>query len=128
MKKQITLFSLALAMSMALGSASQARTIDKRELEALKEMVPSEQLIQRCELETIDRLNADRVVAYTFGPMTYDDHHLEAPGAAYRQHGKWYRLSYSCTTSEDRMDVVKYSFKKGDRIPKEKWDQYNLFD
>lgn len=129
MKKQISILSLALLALVVMDHGSQALAIDKREMNALKEMVPEEQLIQRCELETLAQLNADRVVAYTFAPMEYEfsKNHMEAPGAAYRKGGKWYRLSYSCTTSEDRMDVVNYSFKKGDVIPEDQWGEHNLF-
>ncbi|PLW78186.1 DUF930 domain-containing protein [Cohaesibacter celericrescens] len=131
MKKQITLFVsrafLALIVLMAIGHAGTAHALDKRTLNALKQMVPEEQLIQRCELEAMDKLNAARIVAYTFEPLEYGDTKLKAPGAAYRKKGDWYRVSYSCTTSEDRMEVVQFSLKKGDKIPKQDWEQYNLF-
>ncbi|WP_319532955.1 DUF930 domain-containing protein [uncultured Cohaesibacter sp.] len=137
MKHQISILSRsmkaasALALTflalVAMDHSSEALALDKRVLSALKDMEPSEQLIQRCELETLSKLDADRVVAYTFEPMEYTDNHLEAPGAAYRKGGDWFRLSYSCTTSEDRMEVVKFSFEKGDKIPEEDWGDYNLF-
>ena len=127
MKKQISILSFALLSLVAMDIDGRALAVDSRALNALKDMVPEEQLIQRCELETLDKLNAERVVAYTFAPMEFSKNSLKAPGAAIRQGGKWYRVSYTCTTSDDRMDVVDYSFKKGDLIPEDQWSEYNLF-
>ncbi|WP_157747443.1 DUF930 domain-containing protein [Cohaesibacter sp. ES.047] len=123
----LSLLALSLVSLVALSQSVDARGLHKRELAALKDMEPSEQLIQRCELETLAKLNADRVVAYTFEPMHYKGNHLDAPGAAYRKAGVWYRLSYSCTTSADRMEIVEFDFSKGDKIPRNDWGKYNLF-
>ena len=48
--------------------------------------------------------------------------------AAVRSKGKWYRLSFVCKTSADHMSVLSFDYKIGDAIPKEHWEEYNLFD
>jgi Domain of Unknown Function (DUF930) len=52
---------------------------------------------------------------------------LDSEGAAFRSAGHWYRLSFECQTSADRMRVLSLSYEIGDLIPHSDWDEYGLY-
>ncbi|WP_319532755.1 DUF930 domain-containing protein [uncultured Cohaesibacter sp.] len=89
--------------------------------------MPDEQLVQRCDIETLEKLDAERVLPYAFEPLKYGEHQIIADGAAYRRGGKWYRLQFECTTSPDHLSVEAYKHTKGEIVPREEWDSHNLF-
>ena len=122
----ISLVSL-LILSPCWISPATAQSIDPREKAQLQDLSPEEQLVQRCDIESMDQVGADKVVSYGFAPLKIDGHHLSAPGAAFRKHGHWFYLTYSCTTSVSNMDVLAFSFRKGAEIPRSEWENHLLF-
>jgi hypothetical protein len=70
----------------------------------------------------------DEIVAYAYG----DDHirgtTVEAPGAAIRDGGHWYHLSYACQTTPDGLGIVSFQYRVGPLIPKEEWAAHQLVD
>lgn len=93
----------------------------------LRLATPQEQLEQLCDLEAMNRLQADKVVAYTFSSPQYTDTSIEAPGAVFRKHESWYHLSYACTTDADHREVVSFDMSVGEKIPRRDWDTYYLY-
>ena len=127
------------AMATALAAISQvalaASTIDAGALASLKKLDPGARLEQRCDMEAMARIDRDkkgyrpeRVVASATADTSVDGDALVGKGAAVRSKGNWYRLSFVCKTSADHMKVLSFDYQIGDAIPKESWEQFNLFD
>lgn len=104
-----------------------AQAIDKSTARQIEKLDPTDQLEQRCDLEGMDRLKADKVISYTFSRPKHTDVHIDAKGAVFRRDGEWYRLAYACTTSADHLSIVSFEMKPGARIPHEDWDRYYLY-
>lgn len=115
--KQLVLFAALLAAF----TSARAYAFD------LDEMPPREQIEQSCDTAVMNKLDADKVIAYTFGEPTYTKVTIKAPGAVFRRHSVWKRLSYSCTTNEHHDKVLKLDVKVGKTIPHSKWEQYYLY-
>nr|WP_321454907.1 DUF930 domain-containing protein [uncultured Cohaesibacter sp.] len=128
MKSQTGKLSLALFLAVACAYPQGAFAMSNKMRAWLKDMAPQERMLQVCNMEAMGKLDADRLVDYTFASPQIKDTLVTAKGAAYRRNGHWYKVSYSCNTSKDQMSVDKLSFKKGDEIPKADWTQYNLFN
>ncbi len=110
-----------------LALTSQALALDARTIAQIEKLYPADQLDQRCDIEAMDRLNADKVISYTFSHPTRTAAHVEAPGAVFRQKGQWFRLSYACTTSADHLTILSFTFKRGALIARKDWAKYYLY-
>lgn len=120
-------------MSLILVS-TPALAISARVENELDRLGPEEKLEQRCDVEALGRIdearkdmNPDKVIAYTFKPTEHHGTTLDAPGAAFRSRGHWYRLSYHCVTKSDELQVTSFSFKIGKEIPRTSWDRLYLY-
>lgn len=114
--------ALALAASMALFSS-----VGVSASPSYNDMPPMEQLEQRCDVEAMERLDADKVIAYTFAQPEYTSTSVSAPGAVFRKNSKWYRLSYQCETKDDLRTILSFNMKVGEIIPREDWQRYYLY-
>jgi hypothetical protein len=129
-------FGVVASMLIAISQvAIAASTIDAGALASLKKLDPGARLEQRCDMEAMARIGQDkkgyspeRVVAGATSDPAVQGDSLEGKGAAVRSKGKWYHLSFVCKTSADHMKVLSFDYQIGDAIPKEHWEQYNLFD
>jgi len=113
----------ALAVVSTASAARQART-DK----GLEKLDPSARFEQVCDIEAMTRIGRDkashkpdRAVAYALGEPSVEGDVIEAPGAAFRSAGKWYRMTFRCKASPDRMRVEEFSYTVGAEIPEEDW-------
>ncbi|MGO7726385.1 DUF930 domain-containing protein, partial [Rhizobium ruizarguesonis] len=52
----------------------------------------------------------------------------DAPGAVCRSKGDWYHLAYNCITGPQQINVRERSYEIGEKVPREKWDKYDLED
>jgi hypothetical protein len=117
-------------MTMTLVQAHAGNTRFERSLRAL---APSARLEQICDFTAMAKIRAagehrpDRAVGYAISEGKVADNTLVAEGAAFRSRKKWYRLSYTCKTTPDRMKVLSFDFKIGPEIPEEKWSAYGLW-
>ena len=121
-------FSLVLLLALASSYPQGAFAMSNKVRAWLKDMAPQERMVQICNMEVMGKLDADRLVDYTFSNPDIGDNAVTADGAAYRRKGHWYKVSYTCSTNKDQMEVLKLSFKKGKEIPKGKWTDLNLFN
>ena len=126
--------NLCLTASALLMLASPAVALDARLKAGLQKLDPDTRLEQRCDAEALERIardanpyKPDRVVAYAIKTPTLRGDAIESPGAAFRAKGRWYRLSYTCRTAHDRMQVLSFRYKIGDRISEDDWPKYNLW-
>ena len=99
---------------------------------------PIAQVYQRPQLDPIlgrhkkriraaGKFRPDRAVGYAISEAKVAGNTLVADGAAFRSKKKWYRLSYTCTTTPDRMKVLKFEHAVGAEIPQERWSAYGLW-
>ena len=129
--RRIALFALALAPLCA----SPALALDARIRGQLEKLTPEERLEQRCDMEAMDRIGGgkggfrpDKVIAYAFGDPKLDGTTFKTKGAVFRSGGEWYRLSYKCEASDDRLEVNAFKYKIGDVVPHEDWAAHYLYD
>ncbi|WP_411035138.1 DUF930 domain-containing protein [Shinella sp. BYT-45] len=136
MKRHATgLRTILCTLALAPLAASPALAIDARIRSQLEKLTPEERLEQRCDIEAMDRIGdgkggfrPDKVIAYAFGDPKLDGTTFKTKGAVFRSRGEWYRLSYRCEASEDRLEVNAFKYKVGDRVPREDWAAHYLYD
>ncbi|MFC6445485.1 DUF930 domain-containing protein [Shinella zoogloeoides] len=129
--RRIALFALALAPLCA----SPALALDARIRGQLEKLTPEERLEQRCDMEAMDRIGGgkggfrpDKVIAYAFGDPKLDGTTFKTKGAVFRSRGEWYRLSYKCEASDDRLEVNAFKYRIGEQVPHEDWAAHYLYD
>jgi hypothetical protein len=116
-------------------SATPSLAIDANILRQLNRLSPQERIEQRCDIEAMEQVtkgsggfNVDRVVSYTFGAPDVGEAAVKAPGAVFRSRSQWYRLSYKCKVNAETLAVKDFEFKVGDKVPKDDWSRYYLYD
>ncbi|MDO1581477.1 DUF930 domain-containing protein [Rhizobium oryzicola] len=112
-----------------------AHAIDSKVARQLDALTPEERREQRCDIEAMSRISKeekgfrpDKVIAYTFSDPIEQGNLIKAPGAVFRSGGDWYRLKYKCETAEDGLKVMSFDYKVGAKVPREKWQEYYLYD
>ncbi|MEW6121487.1 MAG: DUF930 domain-containing protein [Pseudomonadota bacterium] len=100
---------------------------------AILSLAPNARVEQRCNaraMGVIGRehrdLHPDELVAYAFADTVITGPAIRAPGAAVRSGGKWYRLSYACTTKDDGKDILTFQYTLGAIVPRDQWDGHYL--
>lgn len=101
---------------------------------SLMKLEPEERAHQACVmkgLETVRRekrlAGADRLMPDTFKRAHFDGSVVSAKGAAVRAKSHWYALSFECKVSDDQTQALAFSYKIGDEIPPEEWDDIGLW-
>ena len=126
--------ALGLAIGAAIILAAQAAVADERFERSLQMLAPPERLEQLCGYTAMQRIRQDdknfrpdRTVANAMSEPREQSDTLEVKGGAFRSRGKWYALSYTCTTTPDRMAVTAFHYTVGPEIPETKWAAYGLW-
>lgn len=125
-----------LTIGAACVFASQAAAAnDARFLRSLQKLGPIERLEQLCDYTALTQIRKDsrnfrpdRAVANAGADVKIKNDTVEATSGAFRSRGKWYSLSYSCTTAPDHLKVTSFRYKIGDEIPEAKWASYGLWE
>jgi hypothetical protein len=125
------LFALIVAVAAILGApAGHART--SRSEQMLK-LTPETRLEQRCNSRAMGAVSRehkgfkpDEFVAYAFAETAIRGSQIKAPGGALRSGGNWYKVSYTCETSPDGMEVRSFSYQLGELVPRKDWDEHFL--
>lgn len=136
MKRQTTGLAVALCtLALAPLVAYPAMALDARIRSQLQKLTPEERLEQRCDMEAMDKISdgkggfrPDKVIAYAFGDPKLEGTTFKTRGAVFRSDGEWYRLSYKCEASADRLEVNAFKYKIGDVVPHEDWAAHYLYD
>jgi hypothetical protein len=111
-----------------------AHAVDTRIKAQLLKLDPKTRLEQACDTEAMIRIRhdggyrPDKVIAYTFRDPVYGEDSIKAPGAVFRSGGQWYHLSYSCQTGPKHIHVRDFAYEVGNRISRESWGKYYLYD
>jgi Domain of Unknown Function (DUF930) len=128
---------LGLAIGLATIMATQAAAASSREERfehSLKMLSPIERLIQICDYSAMKKIGQadkvfrpDRAVGDARANAVVVKDTIAADGAAFRSHGKWYELSYTCTGTPDHLKVLSIQYRIGPEIPEKKWAAYHLW-
>jgi hypothetical protein len=126
-----------LAIGVVCGFTAQATAAanDARFFKSLQRLAPNERLEQLCDYTAMTQIRKDarnfrpeRAVAGAGADVKMKNDTIEATSGAFRSRGKWYALTYSCSTTPDRLQVVSFRYTIGAEIPQEKWAAYGLFN
>lgn len=121
----------AIAVSPALGKDRRQKQLEH----ALKQLDPATRLEQVCDAEAMKRIGKDHrktyrpdrsVLSALSEPKVKDDT-ISGEGGAFRSRKKWYRYSFTCKTTEDRLRVTDFEYKIGDEIPPTQWSRHGLY-
>ena len=96
-------------------------------------LAPEERLEQLCDYTAMasirkdnESFRPDRAVANASAEPASSTY-IEAKGGAFRSHGKWYALSFTCTATPDHMAVVSFHYTIGAEIPEANWASDGLW-
>jgi hypothetical protein len=126
---------LALAIAMTTMTAAHADAApDARILRTLKRLGPTDRIEQLCDYTAMlhirkdaRRYHPDRAVAGAVSEPKLGPNSIDAKGAAFRSRGHWYEMAYSCATTPDHLQVLKFSLSIGKEIPQSSWATYGLW-
>ena len=111
-----------------------AKAVDPRLEASLKRLDPAERFAQLCDVEAITRIrhdanafHPDRALADALSPAQRNGNRLVGKGAAFRSAGHWYRYSFSCEASPDRMKITAFDYRIGPMIPEAQWAKFGLW-
>lgn len=128
----LAFFALAISVTPG-GAASRGHEKDREHDQALMHLAPQARIEQRCNARAMGIVSRehkgfrpDELVAYAFADPVVAGDDIEAPGAALRSGGNWYRLSYRCTTSADGLQVLSFEYRLGDAVPRDEWSEHML--
>ena len=134
-RKTRLILNVATAFLLLPPFVSSGFALEAALIAGLKKLDPSTRLEQRCDIEAMNRIDKDktgfrpeRVVAGASSDTSVEGDTLKGNGAAFRSKGKWYGLSFVCTTTDDRMDVTAFEYKIGKPIPEAHWEEYGLYE
>jgi hypothetical protein len=121
----------AFVCALALAKAADAGPIDQ----ALLKLGPEERARQVCIIKGIETVRkdkrlsqADRMKTSILQPAQFTGTVVTAKGGAVRMKHHWYALKFTCEVTGDLMKATSFTFELGDEIPKEKWEDYGLWD
>jgi hypothetical protein len=125
-----------IAILLPLASiATSALAVDATMKKELEKLDPSERMEQACDAEAMKRIGTektgfkpDKVIAYTFSDPNMAPDSMNAPGAVFRSKGDWYHLAYKCATGPEHVHVRDLSYQIGDKVPRDSWQKYYLYD
>ncbi|QCI69445.1 DUF930 domain-containing protein [Phreatobacter stygius] len=113
---------------------SGALAADARLEAALRRLEPDTRLEQVCDIAVMQRIKGDtspyrpdKVLAGAISEPRRSGDSLDSEGGAFRSGGHWYRLSFECQASPDRMRVLSLNYTIGEQIPVRDWDDYGLY-
>ena len=122
-----------MALAVLIPCAASALANDARTERVLRQLDPDARFEQVCDLEAMRRIGKDK----SYRPERSMVGALEAPkvvnstmsgkGGAFKSKGQWFRFSFTCETTSDRMKVQAFSFQIGEPIPPEKWEPHGLW-
>jgi hypothetical protein len=125
---------IVLAACLTAAFTMPASAAGKRGEDRLATLDPMTRLEQVCAMETMARVHKDnnphrpdRAIIYALSAPVIKGDTMIGDGGAFRSKGKWYRYSFTCKVTADRMAVSSFSYKIGDPIPEDKWETYGLY-
>lgn len=133
---KLTRVMLALAVAAVAISPALGKDRRQKQLEyALKRLDPATRLEQLCDAEAMKRIGKDfrqvyrpdRSILSALSEPKIKGDMISGEGGAFRSKKKWYRYSFTCKATEDRLHVTDFSYKIGDEIPETQWSRHGLY-
>jgi len=125
---------VALALAIGLATGTSLAAADSRVEAMLKRVDPSERLEVICDYAAADRIgrdknayHPDRAVIDSISPPKVAGDTVEGTGGAFRSGGQWYQFSFTCKTTPDRLKILSFDYRVGEKIPEDKWDAFGLW-
>jgi hypothetical protein len=133
---------MVLALTIALASGGGLAAADSKGevriepgIEAmLKRIDAADRLEQVCDYAAAKQIgldknpyHPDRAVIDSISPIKVEGDTVKGNGGAFRSRGQWYQFSFTCTTTPDRLKILSFDYRVGERIPEDKWDDYGLW-
>lgn len=122
--------SACTAVVVLIAGASQAAS---SRIQQMMKLSPETRVEQRCDARAMGAVQRehkgfkpDEFVAYAFADPVLRGSKISAPGGAIRSNGKWYRLSYTCETNAEGLEVVAFAYQLGAEVPRGEWDAHFL--
>ena len=122
--------ALVLVFGMSMAEAAKLSKFEQ----VLMKLSPEERAQQACVAEGLDAIRrdkrlrrVDRLVPDTFGRSQFEGAVVHAKGAAVRAGKSWYAVSFDCTLANDGLKVTDFSYRLGDEIPPEQWEDVGLW-
>ncbi|WP_168990582.1 DUF930 domain-containing protein [Aureimonas flava] len=125
-----------LLASLLLSIAAPAHALSAREIAEMKQLTPTDRMIQVCFLKLEDRISketryrrVDRIVMDAFSRGKVAGRTVRAAGAAFRDRGNWFKLRFRCSVTPDRLHVetVEYQIVSRKPVPRGEWEDHWLF-
>jgi hypothetical protein len=120
----------ATAAALLTGGASHAAN---NRIQQMMKLSPETRVEQRCDARAMGAVQRehkgfkpDEFVAYAFADPVMRGSKIDAPGGAIRSNGKWYRLSYTCETNAEGLEVIAFGYRLGAEVPRSEWDAHFL--
>lgn len=118
------------AAALLIAGESHAAT---SRIQQMLKLSPETRVEQRCDARAMGAVQRehrgfkpDEFVAYAFADPVLRGSKISAPGGAIRSNGKWYRLSYTCETNEEGLEVLSFAYQLGAEVPRREWDAHFL--
>ena len=118
---------IAVVLTSGAGHAANSR------IQQMLKLSPETRVEQRCDARAMGAVQRehkgfrpDELVAYAFADPVLRGSKISAPGAAVRSNGKWYRLSYTCETNAEGLEVISFAYQLGAEVPRGEWDAHFL--
>jgi len=118
----------------ALMSAAPTAALERSLEASLLKLEPDTRFHQICDIETMRRISAahgplhpDRMVMDAEREAELSGDVIVGRGAAVRSGGKWYRLTFKCRATPDRLTVVELDYRIGAPIPESRWEAIGLW-
>jgi hypothetical protein len=126
----------ASGMIVAKTMLSEKTLADPRSGQARRELATfadSERIVQLCNLEAMDQVEAwrsdfhpDRLVAYARSDVKMSGETIVADGAAFRSRNRWHDIRFKCQVTPDHAKVAAFEFQVGEPVPRKDWEELNL--
>lgn len=101
---------------------------------ALKKLDPTSRMMQVCDISGLATFardkklaRVDRVRVDAISPPKIDHALVAGNGGALRSSGDWFSFSFSCTIAGDGLKATSFTYKVGQKIPKDQWEEHNLW-
>lgn len=122
-------FAVCTAVLLAAGPSLAANP----RIQQMMKLSPETRIEQRCDARAMGAVQRehqgfkpDELVAYAFSDPVLRGSKISAPGGAIRSNGKWYRLSYTCETNSEGLEVISFAYRLGNEVPRQEWDEHFL--
>lgn len=123
---------LVFPITLLLGAPSFAG--DARLEQMLRRLDLETRFEQLCAIEAMRRIDhdknpyhPDRADVGAISQPIADNQSMTGSGGAFRSGGHWYRFSFACRASPDRLKVLDFKYTIGAKIPESEWDSYGLW-